>query len=68
METWEQCDEVLRKEMHDKCKMDADLSSQLFNNYTISGVTDDGHSFEHNHQEPGYKEITIIDGKEVDDY
>ena len=47
---------------------DAAVSKQLFDNYTVEGVTDDGHDFVSNHQEPGYKEIMKIDGEIVRDF
>lgn len=47
---------------------DAKVSEQLFNNYRIEGVTDDGHAFDFTHQEPGYKERMLIDGVETQEY
>lgn len=54
-------DEVMREALIEHCKQDIAVTKQLFNNITISGTTDNGHTFVFNHQEPGYKETTIID-------
>ena len=42
-----------------------DLTDQIFNNFKIKGVTEDGHIFCFTHQEPGYVEETLIDGEPV---
>lgn len=47
---------------------DCDLSDQLFKNYQVQGVTDDGHSFNSVHQEPGYREKMLIDGIETQEF
>jgi hypothetical protein len=41
------------------------LSEQLFYNYRVEGTTEDGHEFVFTHQDPGYKEKTLVDGKET---
>ena len=51
------------KMMRDMYEQNVKVAAQIFNNLTIEGTTDDGHSFSFNHQEPGYKEIIIVDGK-----
>jgi hypothetical protein len=68
METWDILNDVERQFMKATIERDIKLSKQLFNNHSIQGITDDGHSFEFNHQEPGYKETMIIDGNITDDY
>lgn len=50
------------------CKANCATSAQLFNNYKVEGVTDDGHTFVTTHQEPGYRETMLIDGKETAEY
>lgn len=44
------------------CDESISLSKQLFNNYKVEGVTEDNHTFVFTHQDPGYKETTLIDG------
>jgi len=41
------------------------LSEQLFHNYKVEGTTIDGHTFEFTHKEPGYREVTKVDGSEI---
>lgn len=55
----------MQKAMREHVEQDLKLSEQLFNNYKVSGTTEDGHTFTFTHQDPGYKERTIVDGKET---
>lgn len=41
---------------------DAELASQIFNNYRVSGVTENGSTFEFTHTEPGYREKLTVNG------
>lgn len=47
---------------------DAAVTEQLFNNYTVSGVTDDGHEFLSTHQNHNYHETMTIDGVLREDF
>jgi hypothetical protein len=53
---------IVKEAMIKAYTQDQEVSEGLFNNYTVEGTTEDGHKFESNHQEPGYKETMIIDG------
>lgn len=59
-------EEVMKQALISCNEQDLAITEQLFHNYTVSGTTDDGHTFESNHQQPGYKETMKIDGKIVD--
>lgn len=61
-------EEVMKKTLIRCSEEDAAITEQLFHNYTVSGTTDDGHTFETNHKEPGYQETMKIDGKIVSDF
>ena len=56
----------MKDALREAYKIEQNLSKQLFNNYSVSGRTEDGHDFEHNHKEPGYREQTFIDGEKAD--
>lgn len=55
-------EKLWRDALHKIADDDLKLSSQLFHNFHIEGVTEDGHSFSFTHKEPGYKEQFLIDG------
>jgi len=61
-------DPAWQKAILDHNEADAAVSKQLFDNYRIEGTTDDGHTFDFTHQEPGYKERMLIDGIETLEY
>ncbi len=56
------CKPEVVKALLEHQEQDLKLSEQLFNNYRVEGVTEDGHKFEFTHQDPGYKELTLVDG------
>ena len=51
-----------RKAIMEDAEQNLKLSEQLFHNYKIEGITDDGHTFQFTHQGPVYKEETLVDG------
>lgn len=55
----------MKKALVESDNQDLMLSEQLFNNYKVEGITEDGHGFEFTHQDPGYKEKTLVDGVET---
>ncbi len=57
--------DAMKKALIEAAEQDLVLSEQLFNNYKVEGVTEDGHKFEFSHQDPGYKEKTLVDGVET---
>jgi len=57
--------DVMKKALLEQVDQNITLSGQLFNNYRIEGITEDGYKFEFTHQDPGYKEKTLVDGVEV---
>lgn len=61
----EYANEETKKAVCEHVEQDLKLSEQLFNNWKVEGATDDGHKFEFVHQEPGYKEKTLVDGVET---
>jgi len=52
----------MKKALMEHADQDLKLSEQLFNNYKVEGVTEDGHTFEFTHKDPGYNEQTKVDG------
>ena len=58
--------DAMKKAIMENAEVDTALSKQLFNNYKVEGVTEDGHKFEFTHQDPGYKEQTLVDGVPTD--
>lgn len=58
--------DAMKKALLEHDDQDIKLSGQLFNNYKVEGVTDDGHKFKFTHKGPGYKERTFVDGVEVE--
>jgi hypothetical protein len=54
--------QVMKEHLLMRSEQDAAVTEQLFNNYTVAGVTDDGHTFESN------REIMKIDGIEAVDF
>ena len=62
-QTWEFSEYETQKKID--FEYDEKLSKQLFDNYKVEGITEDGHNFIFTHKEPGYKELTLVDGKET---
>jgi len=58
-------DEATREALLEHMNQDIDLTGQLFNDWQVIGTTDDGHTVQFNHKEPGYKERLLVDGEEV---
>src|SRR5579862_6890295 len=51
----------MQEEIKKAIKEDLNLSKQLFNDYYVEGITEDGHNFTFSHREPGYIERLFID-------
>ncbi len=54
--------DVMREHLLASYNADANVSEQFFDNYRIQGTTDDGHTFDFTHKEPGYEEKMMVDG------
>ena len=52
------------KAIREHQEQDLKLSEQLFHNYKVEGITDDGHKFEFTHQDPAIrKKLWLTDLK-----
>jgi len=54
--------DAMKKAIMDNVEQDLTLSKQLFNNYKIEGVTDDGHTFEVSRNDSGFIEGILVNG------
>ena len=54
-------DKVMRKALMSHNEQDKKLTSQLFHNYAVEGVLENGKKFTFTHTEPGYKENLTIE-------
>jgi hypothetical protein len=58
-------DEATKEALLEHMDQDIELTEQLFHDWCVSGTTDDGHTVQFQHKEPGYQERLQIDGEEV---
>lgn len=54
--------DAMKKAIMEHAEENLKLSGQMFNNYQVEGLTEDGHTFKFTHTDPGYNEATLVDG------